>query len=212
MMLAAYFFQRIAGGGQEVGIGREDAAIHAELDHRLRFFDGGQLPRRLGRLLLLRRDVGRELDHFVRPPVLVKHRVVGGLDPYLAPPLAEAPVLPCIEFTAAQSRPEVAVSGTARVLGIDEQGVMPALDLIQAISHCLQEVVIGLQDGAVEGELDDRLHPMQCSNLGLKLDVPPMLLGYFRGAALPAQHPLQHAQGRPTGEHFGRRLSTFHGA
>jgi hypothetical protein len=53
---------------------------------------------------------------------------------------------------------------------------------------------------------------MQCSNLGFKLDVPPMLLGYLGGAALPAQHPLQRAQGRPTGEHFDRRLSTFHGA
>ncbi|KOO81153.1 hypothetical protein VL23_16100 [Stenotrophomonas maltophilia] len=46
--------------------------------------------------------------------------------------------------------------------------MMPALDLLQPVAHRLQEVVVGLQDGAIEGELDDRLDPVQRRDLRLE--------------------------------------------
>ncbi|VEF33143.1 Uncharacterised protein [Stenotrophomonas maltophilia] len=46
---------------------------------------------------------------------------------------------------------------------------MLALDLLQPVTHRLQEVLVGLQDGAIEGELDDRLDPVQRRDLRLQL-------------------------------------------
>ncbi len=168
MVLSTHLIQAVAGDGEEVLVGRENTPIHAELDHRLRLGDRGQLPGRIGRLQFLRGDVGGELDHLVRPPLAVQHRVVRCLDPDLALPLAEAAVLSGVIFAAPQPRPEVAVFGATRLFGVDEQGMMLALDLVQPVAHRLQEIVIGLQDGAVERELDDRLHAMQRRDLGFK--------------------------------------------
>ncbi len=205
MVLPAHFVQAVAGSGQEIVIGRQDAAIHAELDHRLRFGDRGQLPRRVGRLQLLRGDVGRELDHLVRPPLAVQHRVVRSLDPDLAQTFAEAAVLSGVIFATPQAYPEVAVFRAARLLGVDEQGVMLALDLLQPVTHRLQEIVIGPQDGAVERELDDGLHAMQRGHLRFQLGAVGHRL-LRAGALLRRQHAKQRTPRRPTGMQLGRRL------
>ena len=82
---------------------------------------------------------------------------------------------------------------------------MLALDLLQPVTHRLQEVLVGLQDGAIEGELDDRLDPVQRRDLrlqlgtaiGRRLDV---------AAVLRCQRAQQGAPRRPTGMQLGRRL------
>ncbi|KAG0924502.1 hypothetical protein G6F62_015572 [Rhizopus arrhizus] len=80
-----------------------------------------------------------------------------------------------------------------------------ALDLVQPVAHRLQEVVIGLQDGAVECELDDRLHAVQRRNLGFELGaVGRRRLG--AGALLRGQRAQQRTPRRPTGMQLGRRL------
>ena len=43
-MLAAHFLERVAHDVEEIVVGIEDPAVHAELGHRLRFSDGSDLP------------------------------------------------------------------------------------------------------------------------------------------------------------------------
>jgi len=136
-----------------------------------------------------------ELHHLVRPALAIQHRIVRSLDPDLAPALAEAPVLAGVELAARQSRPELAVLGAAGMLGVDEQGMVLALDLIKAVAHRLQEVVVGLQDGAIQGELDDRLHAVQGSHLYGQLILPAVLRGHISGGALRTQRAQQQAPG-----------------
>ncbi len=208
MVLAADLVQRVAGGGQEVGIGRQDASVQAEFDDRLRLVDRRQLARRISGLQLLRGDVGGELHHLVRPPLAIQHRVVRGLDPDLAPTLAEAPVLAGVELATRQPRPELAVLGAAGMLGLDEQGMMLALDLVQAVAQRLQDVVIGLQDGAIQREFDDCLHAMQRGHLRGQLIQAAVLHGQLGGGAVAAQRAQQRAPRRKTGVWVGRCLLT----
>lgn len=80
-----------------------------------------------------------------------------------------------------------------------------SLDILQPVAHRLQEVVVGLQDGAIEGELDDRLHAMQRRDLGFKFGA----VGCHRlgaGPLLRGKGTQQRAPRRPTGMQFGRRL------
>ncbi len=49
---------------------------------------------------------------------------------------------------------------------------MLALDLLQGVAQRLQEVVVGVDDGAIEMELDHRLDPMQGLDLVLQLGLP----------------------------------------
>ncbi len=72
-------------------------------------------------LMHLRGDVGRVLDDLERLPVEVEDGVVGGLDPYLAPPLAQATILAGIVFAAPEFLPEAAVLITAAMARLDEQ-------------------------------------------------------------------------------------------
>ena len=46
VVLAADFFQRVAKGCQEIFVGVQYLAVHAELDHRLRLVDRGELAGR----------------------------------------------------------------------------------------------------------------------------------------------------------------------
>lgn len=81
------------------------------------------------------------------------------------------------------------------------------LDLLQPVAHRLQEVVVGLQDGAIEGELDDRLDPVQRRNLGFQLGTA-IRHGLGAGAVLGCQRAQQGTPRRPTGMQLGRRLRT----
>ncbi len=102
-------------------------------------------------------NVGGDLDHPGRPAGLVEDGVVGGLDPHLAPALGQATELLGGEFAAVQRAPEGGVLLAGRVLRIDEHRMLAADDLRQGVAHGVAEVVVGLDDGSVRAEFDDRL-------------------------------------------------------
>ena len=157
VVLALDLVERVADGAEEILVGGDDGAVHVELDHGLGPADRGDLAGVLHALDLLRRDVGRELDHPDRLAAAIEDRIVGGLDPDLAAALAEALVLRGLEFAAVQLGPEFAI-GRALALGrIDEHAVMLALDFGQRVAHGAEKILVRGDDGAVELELDHGL-------------------------------------------------------
>nr|WP_263597863.1 hypothetical protein [Pseudomonas fluorescens] len=70
---------------------------------------------------------------------------------------ADALVLAGIEFAAPELVPEQAVFSTSAVGWIDKQAVMLPLDLGQGIAQRVQEVVVGVQNLAIQRELDNGL-------------------------------------------------------
>ncbi len=115
-----------------------------------------QLPE-IGEQADLLGDVGGEFHHLVGAAGGVEDRVVGGLDPDLAPVLAEAPELRGLIGAVPQRRPEHPVGFAVAIGGLDEQAVVPADHLVPPVAHRGQEVVIGLDHHPVEVERDHRL-------------------------------------------------------
>ncbi|MNG01128.1 hypothetical protein D3C84_840930 [compost metagenome] len=70
---------------------------------------------------------------------------------------ADALVLPGIEFTASELVPEQSVFSRGAVGRIDKQAVMLPLDLSQGIAQRVQEVVVGVQNLAIQRELNNGL-------------------------------------------------------
>ena len=119
-------------------------------------------------------DVGGVFDHLDRVPAHVEDRVVGGLDPHLLAALADALVAPRVVFAAAELVPEGGICGALRFLGAHEGPVMLAADLVHRVTDRAQEGGVGLNDGAVELELDDGLGLPDGQNLALELGGLPL--------------------------------------
>ena len=102
-------------------------------------------------------DVGRVFDHLHRLALGVQDRAVAGLDEDLAPALGDAFELAGEGFTPGQLVPEGPVFRRVLFRRIDEQAVMLAANLGLGVAHHIQEIVVGVQDGSVEAELDHRL-------------------------------------------------------
>jgi len=80
-------------------------------------------------------DVGGELDHLARLSVDVEDRIVAGLDDHARAVLGVADELVGDEFARIQPAPQVGVGGRIGVLRIDEDAVVGALHLVQAVAH-----------------------------------------------------------------------------
>ena len=90
----------------------------------------------IGGAVLLLGDVGGELDDLDRLARLVEDRIVGRLDPDLAPALGDAPVLAGLELARGRARPRTARIRRSRGIGrIDEHAVVLADDLARACSR-----------------------------------------------------------------------------
>ena len=81
MVLANDFVARVAGGREEVVVCTDNRAIELELDHCLRFPDGGDLSFVVRRRAHPLGDVRGVLDDHEWLAVLIEDRVVGGLNP-----------------------------------------------------------------------------------------------------------------------------------
>ncbi len=167
VLLPAHLIERVANRGQEVGIGGQDGAVERELDHRLHPVDRRHLAFVVGRAPLGLGDVGGELHHLARSAGGIQHRVVAGLDPHLAPVPANPAELAGLELAASQRLPEGAVGSGVAFLRRHEHGVLLPAHLVERVANRGQEVGVGGQDGAVEGELDHRLHPVDGGDLAL---------------------------------------------
>ncbi len=101
-------------------------------------------------------DVTGELDEAIEPAAGVVERVVGGAQPddlaaagYALEDVRE-------KLTPVQALPGLLVLSAAGDFGAAEHPVVLALDLVQAVPHGAQEVVIGGDDLAVPGEFNHR--------------------------------------------------------
>lgn len=169
MMLALDLAERIAGDGEEVLVGVEDVAVEGELDHRHRLADRRGLPCHIGFAVLLIGDHRRELDDLDRPAAGIEDRVVARLDPELAAIGGDAQELPGIVLALPQSLPERLVFGALRLVLRHEHAVMAPPHLLQRVADRLQEVLVGIQNGAVELEADHRHGAVQRRHLAFEL-------------------------------------------
>ena len=71
-----------------------------------------------------------------------------------------------------RSRQNCLYSCAGPVGRLDEQAVVLALDLLQAIAEHLEEILVGGDDGAVEVELDDRLGLVDGVELAAQVRIP----------------------------------------
>ena len=156
-MLALDLGERIAERVQEILVGIEHHAVHAELDHRLRLADRLDLAFEIRVPELLFADIGGELHHLEGLSGIVEDRIVGGEDPDLLAALSEALVFARLEFAAVELRPELAIGVAVALFGRHEHAVMLALDFGERVAERVQESVVGGDDGAVEIEFDHRL-------------------------------------------------------
>jgi hypothetical protein len=114
-------------------------------------------------------DVSCELDDLGGLAAAIEDGVVGGLNPDFAAILAEAAELGLAEFAGVERLPEVVVGGAFALHGVDEDAMVLSLDLLEAIAHRFEEVVVGGEDGSIRPELDDRLGTANSGHLGLHL-------------------------------------------
>ena len=106
-------------------------------------------------------DVGRDLDDLQNRALRIHHGIVGGLNPDLAAALADALVFARVEFAAAELGPEFFVVGAARVVRVDEQAVVFAYDLREAVAQRLAEIFVRGEDFSRRVELDDGERPTE---------------------------------------------------
>jgi hypothetical protein len=122
------------------------------------------IPQCLCRLHLLG-DVGRVLYDLERPAHFVHDRIVGSLNPYLLAALADTLVLSRVVLAAPQLFPEQAVLLAGTCGRLDEHAVVLALDFVQRVTQCLQEIFVGLEYLSFQRELDHRLRLVDGSEL-----------------------------------------------
>ena len=154
-------------GGVEQGLGEADDGVHGRADlvahvgQESAARRGGLLGTLLcGAQLLLHGaalgQIGRKLDDLEGLALRVKNGVVGGLDPDAPTVLAESLVLTAIQLARSQLLPELRIRLGLRVGGLAEHAVVLAHDLLEAIAHQTEEVVIGMEHTALHVELHYR--------------------------------------------------------
>ena len=116
-------------------------------------------------------DVGGELDHLQRLALRIKNGAVGGLDPYLAPGLAQTQVLAPFQLTALQLLPELLIGFGLGVSGVTEDAVVLPDDFFEPVAHQLQEVGVGVQHMAVQVKLDHRQGAVNRAHGAFKLGI-----------------------------------------
>ncbi len=181
-MLPLDLLERVADRAEEVVVRREHGAVEVELDHRARRGDRGHLAGEVRGLVDRLGDVGGELDDLRDGPVPVADWVVRRANPDLLPPFPDALVHARIEVAAIELRPELAVLRARPVALLDEHGVVLPLNLAERVAKRLEEVLVGRQHRAVEGEFDHRIRLVD--RLDLPAQVCELLLVRLRVSAL----------------------------
>ena len=134
-----------------------------------------------------RRDVRRVLDHLVRATRNIVYGGVAGLYPHIVAVFMAATKLTRMVLPAAQHGPKLSVLRFFSVCWVHENSMVLPHHLFGAITHGLQEQRIGLEDGAVEIELDDCLRFINGLQLALTIDI---VLFALRSVLGQLEHPL----------------------
>jgi hypothetical protein len=122
-------------------------------------------------------DVGRELHDLLGLAFGIEDRVVGRLDPDALAALGDPLVLVGEKLTASERRPESLVVRARGVIRLDEDPVMLALDLVQAIAHRVQKILVRGEDLAVQGEFDHGIGAGHRGNLARRIRGAELLRG-----------------------------------
>lgn len=109
---------RISHRTQEIVVGVDDVAIEIELDNRLDTIERRQLTFSVVALVLLRRNIGGELDDLGESPATVENRDIAFQDPDLFPAVTDPLVFSAVELAAAKLVPECLVIGVPGVSGV----------------------------------------------------------------------------------------------
>jgi hypothetical protein len=155
VVTALDFLQGVTHRAQEVGIGLQDVALGVELNHRLRLVDGGNLRIVLGVAQAPAGNVASVLHDLVQLARCIKDRVVAGVEPDFGAAFADAEELATVIFAAPQSSPEIAIVRGLAFGRVDKQAMVLATQLLARITNDLQEMVVGIKNGAVGSKLDD---------------------------------------------------------
>ena len=155
VVLALDLGQVVTERHAEILVGVQDSTLKIELDHGLRARDRRDLAVVIGGFHLRFSDVGGEFHNLVRLAATALDRIIGGLDPDLLSALADAHIFARVEFAAAELFPELPVVAAARIIRLDEHGVVLADDLGGAIAQSLAEIGIRGQNLASHVEFDD---------------------------------------------------------
>ena len=115
----------------------------------------GRLPYRLFTLDLGGHHRG-EFDHFHQLATGIMDRVVAGLQPDLAPLAVNTPESPGHVPASIERAPERRVFSTGGFLGITEDSMVLADQLLQAVAHGGEKHRVGSLHPAVQPELDHR--------------------------------------------------------
>ena len=157
VLFALNFGQAVPHRGQEIRVGGQHFAIQVKLDHGLRTADGGDLAGKVGVPKLLLAPVRGELHDLDRFAIGAKDRVIGCPQPDFMAILGAASVFGGQEPARAQLLPKRLIIGAVPLFREDKQPMVLAANFVQRVAHGRQEIGVGGQHGAVEGELDHRL-------------------------------------------------------
>ncbi len=185
-MLPGNLVHPVTHGPEENIVGPLHMAIEGKLDDCLGPLDRLQLALEVGVSEFLLGDIGGILHHLEGTSVGIQNRIVAGLDPHFPPTFAEAFVLGGLIPAGPELAPELMVLGAVGGGLIDEHAMVFTPDLLQPVTHRVEEGVVGDQDRAVEVELDDRLGLVD--GLDLSPEVGQVLRADF-------DHPLRHSFG-----------------
>ena len=165
MVMAFDLIERVPQTAEEVLVGRNNRAVHVELNHRLGFIHRLHLAFELGIAVLFLRHIGSERDDLRYFSSAVKNRVVGRLNPNFFAALTQPPVYARIVLALVKFLPEGMLFGRRRIGGIGEHPLMMTFDLVQRVAQKIQKVLIRSNDGSICIELDHALGSVQCRHL-----------------------------------------------
>jgi len=159
----------VAQHHEEVVIGFQHLALDIKRNDPHHASDRQHLATHVGGLQLVGADVGGDLHYLDDFAGTIQYRVVAGLQPHFAPALGESFETSLLCFAARQFAPELGVGLAARIGFGHEQPMVLTANFLQAVSHRLQEVGIGIQDFPLRIEFDNRLGLGQCMQGGLPI-------------------------------------------
>ena len=108
--------------------------------------------------------------------------VIGPKDlPHVLRALGKTLVFACFIFAAAQALPESAIFSARGEGRIDEHAVVLADDLVAPIAHRVEKIIVGIDDRAVQIEMDDGLGLVDGGDLPLEIGAGQLLPGNVGG-------------------------------
>src|SRR5690606_5339184 len=110
-----------------------------------------------------------------------ENRIVGGMQPDRPAILGNTLVFCGFEAALAQLAPEFGIATGFLNASGQEYPVVLAADFRQRIAHQLEEIVVGIKDGSIRAELDDRLGAVDGAHLRLGARTAQHLLGDIGG-------------------------------